>query len=128
MRQSGIAASVCWGDGPNEMRGLFERHRQAESARDYDGILDTFVEDCFLDTKPWAFAAMVGRRFAVATRRGTLPRFRISCQGRREAFGDDVMVVWGFVRGTSGGEWMEFLLPAARSLSRLRTSRRSATG
>jgi hypothetical protein len=35
-----------------EMQRLFEQHRDAELARDYDGILETFVEDCFLDTKP----------------------------------------------------------------------------
>lgn len=29
-----------------EMRRLFEAHREAETARDIDGILRTFVEDC----------------------------------------------------------------------------------
>lgn len=33
-----------------EMIRLFEAHRDAEAARDIDAILDTFVEDCFLET------------------------------------------------------------------------------
>jgi hypothetical protein len=34
----------------DEMHSLFEAHREAEAARDYDAILATFVEDCFLET------------------------------------------------------------------------------
>ena len=34
------------------MLRLFEPHREAEAARDIDGILDTFVDDCFLETVP----------------------------------------------------------------------------
>ena len=34
------------------MQGLFETHRDAEAARDYDAILATFVEECFLETHP----------------------------------------------------------------------------
>ncbi len=36
--------------GREEMRRLFEGHRDAERARDSDGGLRTFVEDCFLET------------------------------------------------------------------------------
>jgi hypothetical protein len=35
----------------DEMLRLFEAHREAEAARDIDGILKTFVPDPFLDTK-----------------------------------------------------------------------------
>ena len=35
-----------------EMLRLFERHREAEAARDIDAILETFVDDCFLETMP----------------------------------------------------------------------------
>jgi SnoaL-like domain len=31
---------------------LFEAHREAEAARDIDAILETFAEDCFLETMP----------------------------------------------------------------------------
>jgi hypothetical protein len=34
----------------SEMLRLFEAHREAEAARDIDAILETFVEDCFLET------------------------------------------------------------------------------
>ncbi len=36
----------------DDMHRLFQRHREAEAARDYDAILATFVEDCFLETHP----------------------------------------------------------------------------
>ena len=35
---------------PEEMLELFELHRDAEAQRDYDTILDTFAEDCYLAT------------------------------------------------------------------------------
>lgn len=35
-----------------EMLRLFESHREAEAARDIDGILETFVPDPFLETMP----------------------------------------------------------------------------
>src|SRR5919201_7033121 len=34
------------------MVGLFEAHREAEAARDIDAILETFTEECFLETIP----------------------------------------------------------------------------
>jgi hypothetical protein len=34
----------------SEMLRLFEAHRDAEAARDIDAGLETFVEDCFLET------------------------------------------------------------------------------
>jgi hypothetical protein len=36
---------------PEEMRKLFNKHRDAELARDYDGSLEAFVEDRFLETQ-----------------------------------------------------------------------------
>jgi hypothetical protein len=37
---------------PEEMQRLFQRHRDAEAARNYEAILATFVENCFLETHP----------------------------------------------------------------------------
>jgi ketosteroid isomerase-like protein len=34
----------------SEMLHLFEAHREAEAARDIDAILETFIDDCFLET------------------------------------------------------------------------------
>jgi steroid delta-isomerase-like uncharacterized protein len=92
---------------PEEMRRLFERHRDAEAARDYDGILETFVEDCFLETHPLGLRSE-GR---VAVRRtyeeGYFTAFPdLKPEDEGDAVGDDVMVVWGTLRGTSRGEWM----------------------
>lgn len=92
---------------PEEMRRLFERHRDAEAARDYDGILATFVEDCFLETQALGLRSQ-GR---VAVRRayeeGYFTAFPdLDPDDEGQAYGDDVMVVWGTLRGTSGGEWM----------------------
>jgi hypothetical protein len=36
----------------DEMLRLFEAHREAEAARDYDAILATFTEDRFFETVP----------------------------------------------------------------------------
>jgi hypothetical protein len=35
-----------------DMIQLFEAHREAEARRDYDAILRTFADDCFLETVP----------------------------------------------------------------------------
>src|SRR5918998_1061961 len=48
-RAAGVGESHM---SPGEMQRLFEAHRDAEAARDYDRILATFVEDCFLETHP----------------------------------------------------------------------------
>ena len=34
----------------DEMLREFMRHRDAEIRRDYDAILDTFVDDCYIET------------------------------------------------------------------------------
>jgi SnoaL-like polyketide cyclase len=91
----------------DEMLRLFEVHREAEAARDVDAILSTFVEDCFLETMALglraegkdAVKAAYEAQYFVA-----FPDLDPDDQGM--AFGDDVMVVWGFLRGTSKGEWL----------------------
>jgi steroid delta-isomerase-like uncharacterized protein len=100
-----------------DMQRLFERHRDAEAARDYDGILETFVEDCFLETH----ALGLGSEGRVAVRRtyeegyfAAFPDLSPDDVGR--AFGDDVMVVWGTLEGTSGGEWLG-VPPSGKSFS-----------
>jgi steroid delta-isomerase-like uncharacterized protein len=100
---------------PEEMQRLFDRHRDAEAARDYDGILDTFVEDCFLETHPLGLRSE-GR---VAVRRtyeeGYFKAFPdLAPEDEGSAFGEEVMVVWGTLRGTSKGDWMG-IPPSGRS-------------
>jgi ketosteroid isomerase-like protein len=33
-----------------EKAGLFRTHREAEARRDYDAVMDTFTDDCYLET------------------------------------------------------------------------------
>jgi steroid delta-isomerase-like uncharacterized protein len=90
-----------------EMLRLFEVHREAEAARDIDAILETFVADCYLETVPLelrsegrdAVRAAYEQQFFTA-----FPDLAPDDEGM--AFGDDVVVVWGTLHGTSRGEWL----------------------
>jgi steroid delta-isomerase-like uncharacterized protein len=111
-------SAICFARmGPEEMQRLFERHRDAEAARDYDAILDTFVEDCFLETHALGLRSE-GR---AAVRRTYEESYftafpDLAPEDVGQAFGEDVMVVWGTLDGTSGGEWMG-VPPSGRSFS-----------
>jgi steroid delta-isomerase-like uncharacterized protein len=99
------------------MRSLFERHRDAEAARDYDGILATFVEDCFLETKSLGLRSEGREAVRKTYEEGYFVAFPdLEPDDEGEAFGDDVMVVWGTLKGTSGGEWMG-VPPSGRSFA-----------
>jgi steroid delta-isomerase-like uncharacterized protein len=99
-----------------EMQRLFERHRQAEAARDYDAILSTFVEDCFLETHPLGLRSE-GKAAARAAYAGYFTAFTdLAPDDEGVAFGKDVMVVWGTLRGTSGGDWVG-VPPSGRSFA-----------
>ena len=88
------------------MQRLFERHRDAEAARDFDAILDTFTADCFLDTVPLGLRAE-GKAAARAAYEGYFTAFPdLSPDDQGVAFGEDVVVVWGRLIGTSGGDWV----------------------
>jgi steroid delta-isomerase-like uncharacterized protein len=101
---------------PEEMRRLFERHREAEAAHDYDAILATFVEDCFLETHPLGLRSE-GKAETRMAYEGYLTAFPdLAPDDEGEALGDDVMVVWGTLRGTSGGEWFG-VPPSGRSFA-----------
>ena len=54
-----------------EMLGLFQQHRKAEAARDFDAIMATFVEDCYLETVPLDLR-IEGRRAARTAYTGIL--------------------------------------------------------
>jgi len=92
---------------PGEMLRLFEAHRDAEVARDVDAILETFVPDCFLETVPLGLRSQ-GRDAVRATYEQqfftSFPDLAADDDGM--AFGDDVIVVWGTLRGTSRGNWL----------------------
>ena len=90
----------------DEMLSLFEAHREAEAVRDFDAILETFVDDCFLETVPLGVRAE-GKVAARAAYEGFFTAFPdLSPDDQGMALGDDVIVVWGALRGTSGGNWL----------------------
>lgn len=98
------------------MQRLFEWHRDAEVARDYDAILATFVEDCYLETHPLGLRSegRVAARVAYEAYFTAFPDLTPDDEGH--AFGDDVMVAWGTLRGTSGGDWVG-VSPSGRSFA-----------
>lgn len=91
---------------PEEMLALFRRHRDAEARRNYDEILETFADHCYLAT------AALGSRSdgREATRAAYVAYFTafpdLAPEDEGFAFGDDALVSWGHLRGTSGGEWL----------------------
>ncbi len=90
-----------------QMVRLFEAHREAEAARDIDAILETFVEDCFLETLPLGLRSE-GREAVKASYEAqfftAFPDLAPEDEGM--AVGDDVIAVWGTLRGTSTGDWL----------------------
>jgi steroid delta-isomerase-like uncharacterized protein len=90
-----------------EMKRLFERHRDAEAARDYDGILATFVEDPFLETVALGLRSQGRAAVRAAYEQSYFAAFPdLNPVDEGYAFGDDVLVTWGTLRGTSLGEWL----------------------
>jgi steroid delta-isomerase-like uncharacterized protein len=89
-----------------EMLSLFQQHRKAEAARDYDAIMGTFVEDCYLETVPLNLR-IEGRTAVRAAYEGYFTPFPdLAPDDEGFAFGDDVMLTWGTLRGTSKGDWL----------------------
>jgi steroid delta-isomerase-like uncharacterized protein len=84
----------------------FMRHRDAEIRRDYDAIIDTSVEDCYIETVALGLRSQ-GReetRTAYMAYFTAFPDLDSDYQGF--AAGDDVLVGWGVLSGRSGGEWL----------------------
>jgi steroid delta-isomerase-like uncharacterized protein len=91
---------------PEQMARLFETHREAESRRDYDAIIDTFTEDCYLETMALGSRSegRAAARMAYVAYFTAFPDLKPYDDGM--AFGDDVLVTWGHLQGTSGGDWL----------------------
>jgi predicted ester cyclase len=91
----------------DEMLRLFEAHREAEAARDIDGILETFVEDCFLETVPLAVRSQGKEQVKAAYEHQFFSAFPdLMPEDEGMAVGQDVVAVWGTLRGTSRGPWL----------------------
>lgn len=85
---------------------MFQVHREAEARRDYDAVLDTFTEDCYLETVPLGLRSE-GRAAAHAAYVGYFTAFPdLAPDDEGNAFGPDVMVAWGHLSGTSGSDWL----------------------
>ena len=88
------------------MERLFRTHREAEARQDYDDIIDTFTEDCYLDTVAIGLRAE-GREAARSAYVGYFTAFPdLTPDDQGVAFGEDAMVAWGVLQGTSGGDWL----------------------
>lgn len=100
----------------DQMIRLFHAHRDAEARRDYDAIIETFAEDCFLETVPLGLRSE-GRE---ATRAAYMSYFTafpdLAPEDQGMAVGDGVVVVWGMLRGTSRGDWLG-VSPSGRSFA-----------
>ncbi|MCX5584034.1 ester cyclase [Streptomyces erythrochromogenes] len=90
----------------DEMMRLFNAHRTAEAARDIPGVLETFTEDCFLETVPLGMRSQGKDRTRVAYESLFTAFPDLAPEDTGIAFGDDVLVVWGTLRGTSLGQWL----------------------
>ena len=88
-----------------KMERLFRLHRDAEARRDYDAVIDTFTDDCYIET----VALGIRRDGREAARKAYVGYFTafpdLAPDDQGFAFGDDYLVTWGVLRGTSGGEW-----------------------
>ncbi|WP_328419487.1 ester cyclase [Streptomyces sp. NBC_00443] len=112
-----------------EMRRLFETHREAEMARDIDGILRTFVADCFLETKALGLCSRGRDAVGAAYKQQYFTAFPdLTPEDEGIAFGDGVLAVWGTLRGTSRGEWLGIPPEGAPLRCPSPTSSRSKTG
>ena len=88
------------------MERLFLSHREAEARRDFDAVIETFTEDCYLETIALGLCS-VGRPAARAAYVGYFTAFPdLTPDDRGLAFGDNVIVAWGVLQGTSRGEWL----------------------
>jgi steroid delta-isomerase-like uncharacterized protein len=88
---------------------LFEAHREAEAARDIDAILETFADDCFLETVALGLRSE-GRDAVRAAYEAqffsAFPDLAPEDEGIAYNDEDGVVVVWGTLRGTSTGPWL----------------------
>ena len=89
-----------------EMETLFKAHRDAEARRDYDAVIDTFADDCYLETVALGSHSQ-GRESARAAYVAYFTVFPdLLPVDDGAAFGDNVMITWGHLNGTSKGEWL----------------------
>ena len=89
-----------------DMAALFHAHREAEARRDYDAVIQTFAPNCYLET-----IALGTRSEGRDACRGAYVAYftafpDLAPEDVGEAYGDAVLITWGFLNGTSTGEWL----------------------
>jgi steroid delta-isomerase-like uncharacterized protein len=99
-----------------QMERLFRSHRDAERRRDFDGIMQTFTDHCYLETIALGTRSE-GQEAARAAYVAYFTAFPdLTPDDRGMAFGENALVSWGFLSGTSGGEWLG-VPPSGRSFA-----------
>jgi predicted ester cyclase len=94
---------------PEEMRRAFDVHREAEIRRDLPAVVETFDDNCFLENVAVGTRA-AGKDAVLAAYTALFTTFPdIDPDNRVFAYGDDVMVNSGTVRGTMNGDWLGIL-------------------
>jgi len=89
------------------MLRLFEAHREAEAARDIDAILETFADDCFLETMALGLRSEGKDAVRAAYEMQFFRAFPdLAPEDEGIAYADDAIAVWGTLRGTSRGDWL----------------------
>ena len=99
-----------------EMKRLYLEHREVEEARDLDAVVATFDDDCFLENVALGTRA-TGRDAVRRSYEALFAAFPdLSPTSDGEAYGDDVFVTWGTVRGTMRGAWLG-IAPTGRTFT-----------
>ena len=91
---------------PEEMLAVYRRHRAAEDARDYPAVMATLTDDCFLEHVSLGLRSE-GKTDATGAYEelfGAFPDLGPVPGGL--AFGEDVLVAFGDLRGTMRGPWL----------------------
>jgi steroid delta-isomerase-like uncharacterized protein len=88
------------------MASLFHTHREAEARRDYDAVIATFAPNCYLETIALGTRSE-GREACRAAYVAYFTAFPdLAPEDVGEAYGDDVLITWGFLNGTNTGTWL----------------------
>jgi len=82
------------------------RSSRGRGATRLDAVIDTFTTDCYLETVCPRLPTKAGKLLGRPTS-GTSTAFPdLAPEDQGFATGEDVLVSWGMLRGTSGGEWL----------------------
>lgn len=88
---------------PDDMLSVYKKHRAAEEERDYPRVMETLTPDCFLEHVSLGLRA-VGRDAATQAYEELFTAFPdLGPVPEGIAFGDDVLVAFGQLRGTMDG-------------------------